>query len=295
VVRRRYDLESRIGYLLLLPSLIIYTIFVVVPSVASVILSFTDYNLLAKPNFIGLSNYLKLLNDEIFWRSVVNTIKYALGSILFSMVMGLVLAVLLDQKLKGTKIFRAVFYLPNVISVIAASMAWLYIYDPVNGVLNIFLQLVGLSPINWLRDPNYAMPALIAMNVWRLTGFAMIVYLSGLQTIPNYVYEAATIDGASKLRQFFSITIPLLAPTTFFLVVMLTIFSFQVFDQVYVMTNGGPMNTTTTIVHQIYKNAFEGYKMGYASAMSVVLLIIILLITLVNFKYGGRGGDVELG
>ncbi|MFP4016632.1 MAG: carbohydrate ABC transporter permease [Halanaerobiales bacterium] len=139
------------------------------------------------------------------------------------------------------------------------------------------------------------MPALIIMNIWRLAGFTMIVYLSGLQTIPHYLYEASRIDGASKIRQFFSITIPMLAPTTFFLVVMTTIFSFQVFDQVYVMTSGGPMNSTTTIVHQIYKNAFEGYKMGYASSMSVVLLVLIVAITLINFKYGNRGGDTEIG
>ncbi len=295
MLKKFFNTENSIGYLLLLPSIIIYGIFVFVPLITTIIMSFMKYNLFEAPTFVGLKNFEKLLSNELFWTSTWNTIVYAISSIIFSLILGLLLAVILNSKLKGKKIFRTIFYLPNVISLIAASMAWLYIYDSTNGILNMIMDFLGLSQHNWLMSVEYAMPALIIMNIWRLAGFTMIVYLSGLQTIPHYLYEASRIDGASRIRQFFSITIPMLAPTTFFLVVMTTIFSFQVFDQVYVMTSGGPMNSTTTIVHQIYKNAFEGYKMGYASSMSVVLLIMIIIITLINFKYGNRGGDTEIG
>jgi multiple sugar transport system permease protein/raffinose/stachyose/melibiose transport system permease protein len=279
---------------MLTPSLLIYSIFVIIPIVVTIYLSFTDYSLVNKPSFIGLSNYKALVVDDTFWTSVKNTCVYAFFTIAFSMIIGLLLAVALNGKVKGKKIFRTIFYMPNVISVIASSLAWLYIYDSTNGILNMFMKWFGLQQQEWLLDIRYSLGCIIVMSIWQTAGYNMVVYLSGLQTIPDYLYEAAELDGASKIRQFFSITVPMLTPTTFFLVVMSFIFSFQVFGQVYAMTSGGPMNSTTTIVHQIYKNGFEGYKMGYASSISVFLLLVTGIITLINFKFADHGGDTEI-
>jgi ABC-type sugar transport system permease subunit len=173
-------------------------------------------------------------------------------------------------------------------------MAWLYIYNPNSGVLNYLIQVFGGSPQNWLLDIKRALWCIIAMGIWSTMGYNMIVFTAGLQGIPEHLYEAARIDGAGVWKQFIHITLPMLAPTTFFLFVMSVIGSFQVFGQVYTMTNGGPMNATTTIVHQIYQNGFEGYKMGYASAQAVFLLFITTTVTLLTFKYGDSGKDREL-
>lgn len=286
--------ESRSGYLLVSPGLLIYTIFVLIPIAVTLILSFTNYNLLQNPSFIGIKNYIKLFKDALFITSLENTFKYSFWVIFTSMVVGLLLAVLLNGNIKLKKIFRAVIYLPNAISMIAASMAWLYLYD-LNGIFNIILSKIGLLQHNWLADVKTALGSIIIMGIWQNTGYIMIIYLSGLQSIPESLYEAAQIDRVSKIKQFFYITLPMLAPTTFFLMVMSFINSFQVFGQVYVMTNGGPVNSTTTVAHQIYRNAFEGYQMGYASAMAIFLLVVAMIVTLINFRYGNEDNDVELG
>lgn len=286
--------RDNVAYLLILPNVLIYLVFILLPLARSFLLSFTDYNLF-NSHFVGFANYIELFKDNLFLISFKNTIIYSVFTILPSMVIGLMLAIALNGKVVGAKAFRTIFYMPNVISVICASMAWSYIYDSSNGILNKMLLAVGLPQQAWLMNPSLALPAVIVMSIWQSQGYNMIVYLSGLQSIPEYLYEAAMIDGASKVRQFFKITLPMLAPTTFFIFVMATISSFQVFGQIYSMTNGGPMNATSTLVFQIYQNAFINYKMGYASAIAVVLFLMTLIITLINFKSGNQGGDGDIG
>jgi ABC-type sugar transport system permease subunit len=256
-------------------------------------LGFTDYNLMNAPKWIGIQNYLQIFQDENFITALVNTFYFSMFTIFPSMALGLIVAVLLNTKLlKGKPFFRACYYMPNIISMVAASMVWLWIYDPGHGLLNNILTALKMETKDWLFDPFLAMPSIIVVNIWNALGYNMIIYLAGLQGIPDYLYEAATVDGASKIRQFFTITIPMIKPITFFLFVMACIKSFQVFDQVFIMTNGGPVNATTTIVHQIYQNAFQYNKMGYASGMALILLLITTTITLMNFKYGNQESDL---
>jgi ABC-type sugar transport system permease subunit len=257
-------------------------------------LGFTDYNLMSAPKWIGIQNYLQVFRDGNFTTALINTFYFSIFTIFPSMALGLVVAVLLNNKLlKGKAIFRACYYMPNIISMVAASMVWLWIYDPSHGLLNNIFSSMRMGTKDWLFDPFLAMPSIILVNIWNGLGYNMIIYLAGLQGIPEYLYEAATMDDASKVRQFFTITIPMIKPITFFLFVMACIKSFQVFDQVFVMTNGGPMNGTTTIVHQIYQNAFQYNKMGYASAMALILLLITTVVTLFNFKYGNQESEID--
>lgn len=276
---------QNIGYLLIAPGFIIYALFVLLPILWTVAMSFTDYNLKTF-SFVGLSNYIQLFQDAVFGKSVLNTILYSLITIPVTMALSLFLATLLNQKIKGKGFFRTLFYMPNIFSMVAVSMAWLYLFDTHNGILNRLLGAIGISPVGWVTSTSTALLSVAIMSIWNMTGYNMILFLSGLQSIPEYLYEAASIDGATRWKKFIKITIPQLAPTTFFVFVMACINSFQVFGQVLIVTNGGPLNSTTTIAHQIYKNGFEYYKMGYASSQAVVLLLIILAITLVNFKYG---------
>jgi ABC-type sugar transport system permease subunit len=284
---------DRVAYLLILPNILIYALFQLGPVIWTVVLSFTDYNLF-RWQWTGVRNYTNLLKDAFFVTSVRNTALYSVGYIVPAMSLGLVLALILNRSFRGRTFYRTVLYLPYVISIVAASMAWLYIYDSTGGLLNRLLEGIGLQPRNWLFDTALALPSIIGMSVWHGYGYSMVVYLSGLQTIPQDLYEAATIDGASGLRKFLSVTWPLLAPATFFLLVMSVIFSFQVFGQVYIMTKGGPANATTTVVHQIYENGFQGFRMGYASAMAVVLLLATCTVVAVNFRYGSRSGSSEM-
>ena len=280
---------QNVGYLLIAPAFLIYGLFVLVPIAVTIGMSFTDFNLKTF-SFVGFQNYIDLFSDNVFVKSLLNTVLYSVITIPISMALGLALASLLNQKLRGRGFFRTLFYMPNIFSMVAVSMAWLYLFDTNNGILNRILDIFGIAPIGWVTSSSTALLSIVIMSVWNTTGYNMILFLSGLLSIPEYLYEAASIDGATRFRKFVNITIPQLAPTTFFVVVMACINSFQVFGQVLIVTNGGPLNSTTTIAHQIYKNGFEYYKMGYASSQAVILLIIILLITLVNFKYG-RSSD----
>lgn len=288
--RRRMDLS---GYAMIAPGYLVYFAFIFVPLLVSLYYSFTDYNFYSTPSFVGFDNYARLMKDALFGKAVVNTFVYAAGTIIPQMALGLVLAVLLNGKIAGRVFARASIYVPNVTSMVAVSMMWLWIYDPSLGIMNRLLASFGMDPVQWLYDPKTAMLAVVVMSIWKSIGYTMIVYLAGLQSIPTSLYEAARVDGASPIRQFFGITVPLLAPTTFFILVMSCINSFMVFEQVNIMTNGGPMNSTTTIVHQIYLRGFQDFRMGYASAMAMVLFAITLIITLANFKYGNKGSDAE--
>lgn len=277
------------------PAVLVYLLFVFAPVVFGFVYSFTNYNFSGRFQFVGFKNYYYLTQDPNFLRSVLNTFAYAIFTIFPQLIIGFLLAVAFNNKMMpGKSAFRAAIYLPNVTSMVAISMVWLWIYDPTLGVLNRMIVALGLTPVSWLGDPHTALGALIVMAVWRSLGFNMIVDLAGLQNIPASLYEAAMLDGASPARRLLSITVPMMAPTTFFLLVINTINSFMVFEQVQIMTQGGPLNSTTTVVHQIYLDAFQDFRMGYAMAMAMVLFLIVVIITLLNFRFGNRGGDVEV-
>ena len=288
--RKGHLTESKVGYLMILPNYIIYTVFTLIPIIWTVVLSFTDYDL-KTANFVGISNYINIFKDEIFLKSIWNTIYFCLLTILPTMVLALLLALLLNRKIAGRGFFRTLFYLPNILSMVAVSMAWSYLYNSQAGILNKMLNAIGLPSVGWVTDTKWAMISVAIMSIWSSLGYNAVLYLSGLQGIPDYLYEAATIDGANGIQQFFNIMIPSLKPTTFFIFVMSCIHSFEVFGQVYILTQGGPLNSTTTIAHQVYRNGFEYYKMGYASAEAVVLLVLILIMTLINMKGGNTDVD----
>lgn len=284
--------EARIAYLLILPNYLIFILFLMIPIVWTVVMSFTDYDLTSY-QFIGWKNYVSLFRDRVFIRAFRNTVIYSVFTIPFAMALGLLLALALNKKCCFKSVFRTIFYMPNVLSVVAVSMAWLYMFDGNAGVLNRALSLLGLGKVDWLTNSSYALLSVCFVGIWFTVGYNMVIFLSGLQNIPDYLYEAVRIDGGSELQQFLHITVPMLRPTTFFIFVMACINSFQVFGQVYILTAGGPSNATTTLAHQIYKNGFELYRMGYASAEAVVLMGIILLITVINMCVTKGGGQNE--
>ncbi len=300
--------EERTAYLFLAPGLALFLLFVLIPVVAAFYLSFCRYDIIHSPHWVGTANYQRIARDigsqGVFCVSLRNTAQYALGTIPLGMALALALALLVNAGLRGVSIYRTTYYLPVVTSLVAISMVWMWIYDPSYGLLNYLLVLISragsavtghhvlIAPQTWLANPKQAMPAIIAMSIWRGLGYNMVIYLAGLQGIPEHLHEAALIDGASKWQRFRAITWPLLKPTTAFIFVVSVIGASQVFAQVYVMTNGGPNNATTTIVHQIFQNAFSFMKMGYASAMAFVLFAIIFVLSLINLRLM-RGGEVE--
>jgi ABC-type sugar transport system permease subunit len=269
------------AFLFLAPGVVLLTIFFLVPLISVVVLSFTDYDLSAM-RWVGLDNYIQALRDEQFLRAIRNTAYYAMLNIPGQMLIGLVLALILNEKLRMRGLFRMAYYFPVVTSMVVVAMVWLWIYEPGWGLLNILLRALRLESQNWLADPDMAMLAVIFMSVWKGLGNAMILFLAGLQGIPEVLYEAAKIDGADRWQRFRNITLPMLQPTTFFIFVMYCIWAFQVFDQVYIMTKGGPMWSTTTMVYQVYRSAFLYIDMGRAATMATILLVIVLIITLFN-------------
>ncbi len=280
--------EATAAWAFISPSLALLLLFSAGPLLFAFYLSFHGWNLLepAKP-FVGLRHYLDLAGDGLFWNAAKNTALYSLY-VPATMVCALGVAMLLNRSIKGVALLRAVFFLPYITSFVAISIVWQWMYDPDFGVLNWALGLIDLGPFPWLNSPSTALLALIIMAVWIHIGFQMIIFLAGLQAIPNEFYEAAMIDGAGPWRRFWRITLPLLRPTTFFVLVTSIIGSFQVFTFVYVMTEGGPLHATDVIVYHIYQNAWQFLRMGYASAMSWVLFAVIFLITLLQFRLLGR-------
>jgi len=283
-----------IAYVLILPFYMFLFFFILVPIGMNIFLSFTNYDLI-QWDFVGWKNYRYLFQDSHFHISLRNTSLYAFFTVGFSMVLGLGAALLLKGNPPGIKIYRISFYIPYIASMVAVSMIWLWIYDPMDGIANKILNLFGIPSKQWLYDSQYALSCIIVMSVWKVLGYNMIVFLTGLQAIPPYLYEAATIDGANSIQKFLKITLPMLQPITFFLFVTGVINSFKVFEQVAILTAGGPSNATTTVVHQIYNRAFNEFAMGYAAAMSIALLLVIAFITLFNYRYGNQGADLEIG
>jgi multiple sugar transport system permease protein len=286
---RRWIGPDGSGYLLIAPAFLIYAVYILLPVAAVCLLSLTSYRLVGAWRWIGLENFRQLWGDENFTMALRNTGVYAAFTLVPSIALGLVLAALLNRRLRGLGFFRQVYYFPNIVSTVAAAVTWLWILDPANGFLNRLLGLLGLPQPEWLYNPATALPALIGLGVWKSLGFNMVIYLAALQGIPRQIYEAARVDGAREVDAFLRITIPLVQPTTFFLVIMGFINGFQVFDQIYIMTQGGPANATTTLVHQIYLNAFFYHRLGYASAISIFLAAVVAAVTIVNFRFGQQG------
>lgn len=246
-----------VGYLFIAPFYLFFLFIILLPIVIAVVNTFTNYDLYKQNDFIGLANYKTLLGDPIFHQALGNTLLYSVLYIVPSMVLGLLLALLLSGESRGYQVFRTGFYLPYIISMVCASTIWLWMFDPSSGFLNQLLAKLGLAPSTWLKDPSLAMLCVVLVSVWKNLGYCMLINLSGIKGIPGYLYEAAEIDGAGALQRFRHITLPMLQPTTFFLFITSCISSFNVFEQVNVLTGGGPLNTTTTIVHQIYIRGFS--------------------------------------
>lgn len=275
----------------LLPNLLGFLIFIGAPIVSSLAISFTNWDLVGSIHFIGVDNYVRLLEDPDFWLAFKNTFLFIIGYLPLVMVLGLGCALLLNQKIRFRAVFRATYFLPVVTSWVAVSLVWKWLYNPNYGLINYLLSLIGISGPQWLNDPKTAMLGIVLTSAWKDIGFVMVLFLGGLQNISPSYYEAASIDGANKLREFWSITLPLLTPTTFFVTIISLINSFQVFDQVMIMTEGGPGGATTVLVQNIYNHAFRYFEMGYASAMSWALFIVIFIFTLIQMKLQDKGAN----
>ena len=277
--------EERIGYLFLLPNLVGFLVFTLFPVGFSLVLSLCQWNLSGTIKFVGLSNFIEILTtDEMFWKVLSNTFYYILLVIPAGFVLAMALALALNKGLKGTIAFRSIFFLPIVISFIAAAMIWVWLFDKDFGVVNYFLWLLGIRGVGWLSDPKMAMISMAVIALWHDTGYNMTIMLAGLQTVPKQLYEAAEIDGANAWQKLWNVTLPMLSPTLFFMLVMAIIGSFQVFDLIFVLTGGGPLNSTRTIVAYIYSNGFSYFKMGYASALAWIMFLILFVCTWIQFK-----------
>ncbi|HEV2513932.1 MAG TPA: sugar ABC transporter permease [Devosia sp.] len=265
---------------LLLPSLAGMVVFLMAPVLSSLVLSFSQWDLIGEISWVGIDNYVTALADPAVLGALRNTLTFILGYLPSVVLIALGLALLLNRRIRGRVIFRAIYFVPVVTSWVAVSLIWKWLLNPQYGLVNFALGAIGIKGPGWLFDPAWAMTGVILTSVWKDIGFVTVIYLAGLQDIPEPLYEAAALDGATPWQRFWSITFPMLAPTTFFVTTISLISSFQVFDQVWIMTQGGPAGATSVMVEQIYKNAFSYYKMGYASAISWVLFALIFAVTI---------------
>ncbi|MDQ4128339.1 MAG: sugar ABC transporter permease [Actinomycetota bacterium] len=284
----RRDREGVAAGLFLLPNLIGFLIFTAIPVGAAFALAFYDYDLLLGASFAGLENFRELLSDEVFRAAFYNTVYFTVVSVPLSVVLGLATAMLVNQALRGVVVFRSIFLLPYVTVTVALSLVWKWIYLPDVGLINSFLGIFGVDGPAWLTSSVWAMPGLIIMSVWKGFGYNMVLFLAGLQGIPEHLYDAAKVDGATSWRRFLHVTLPLLSPTTFFVVVISVISSFQVFDQALIMTGGGPGTATTTLVLYIYQRGFQSFEMGYAAAVALVLFAAVFVFTVIQFMFQRR-------
>ena len=279
------------AYLFNAPGMLLFAVFVVYAVYTSFMLSFHEWDILSpeKP-FVGLNNYREVMTDDRFWDSVGRSIYFTVGSVVPTMVIALGLALLLNAKIRALGLFRTAFYLPVITPLVIAAIIWKWVYDADFGLANYYLERLGLidRPLLWLSDATLAMPAVILVNIWKGVGFNMVVYLAGLQAVPVEFYEAAEVDGAGPWQRFRRITLPLVAPTTFFLLVINTIGAMKTFDTIFVMTSGGPPGpggATTTVVYYIYTHAFTYFRMGYASALAYVLFVLLFAVSFAQFRW----------
>jgi len=280
--------EAKWAYLFLLPNLLLFLAFTIYPVFASFFYSLNRWNLHNPMQFIGLGNYTTLLNDPIFRKVLGNTFYYTAGIIPFQTALGLLIALGLNQKLRFTTFYRSVYFVPVVTSSIAVSMVWQWLYQPEWGVFNSLLKQIGIQGPNWLFSTSWAMPSVILLSIWKNVGYSVVLYLAALQGVPESLFESAMIDGANAWHRFWRITLPMISPTTFFIIVLSVIGSFQSFDQIYVLTQGGPARATSVIAYYLYENGFKFFNMGYAAAIAYVLFGLLLFATLLQWFYRRR-------
>lgn len=271
-------------WVLLAPTLIGLLVGTLGPVLAAIGISFANWDVITPPSFAGIANYQRLLRDPTFSKALINTLYYVGVMVPVSTVLSLALALLMNQKLRAITWYRTAYFLPVVSSTVAVALVWSWIYSKDFGLLNFVLRSLGMNPVAWLSSTKWAMPAVIIMGVWGTLGEGMIIFLAGLQSISQSYYEAAEVDGASGWQKLWKITVPLITPSLFFYFIITMINAFQTFEQIYIMTRGGPVNSTTTIVYYIYRNAFRNFKMGYASAQAIVLFAIIMVLTLIYWR-----------
>lgn len=274
--------KRRTGWLMITPAVIHIGLWTAIPVLATFYLSFTDYNIFAAPQWIWFENYIEMFQDAVFVQSIWNTIWYTFWTVPVSMALALIVAVALNKGLKAQKFYRTAFFLPQVTATVAIAMVWLWIFNPQYGLLNAFLGLFGIPSQAWLVDPQWALWSVILVGAWQGIGIKMLIYIAALQNVDESLYEAAALDGASGPRTFWSITVPMLKPATFFVFIISIIGAFQVFDQIYVLTDGGPANATTMMTYEVYRSAFQEFRMGMAAAQSVVLFAFLLVMTLIS-------------
>lgn len=286
--RRRVLMENLTGYMFILPNLIGFVVFVFVPVIFSLFVSFTDWNVfkgLSGTKFIGIQNYKDLISDGWFTASMKNNLAFTLVTIPAILIISVIIATILNNKVYLKNLIRAMFFLPYIANIVAISTVWIMLFNPQQGLINQILRSIGMNnPPMWLASMKWALPAVMIVSIWAGLGYNTVVYMSGLQGIDKSLYESADIDGANWFRKFISITIPMLSPTTFFLLVTNIIGSFQVFGQINLMTGGGPGTSTTMIAYYIYQAGFRYYKMGYASSIAWVLLIMVFGVTLFQWR-----------
>ncbi|MFC7786804.1 carbohydrate ABC transporter permease [Rossellomorea sp. GCM10028870] len=273
-------------FLFLIPGVIILGAFIFYPMLNAIWLSFTNYNIVTEAEFIGLENYKELFSDALFWKVLGKTLLYLLIVVPALVILPIFLAILVNQQVKGIGFFRSAYYVPVVTSMVVVGIAWKWVYAD-KGILNYILESVGLisEPVNWLTSTSTSIFAVMVVTIWKGLGYYMVIYLAGLQSISDDLYEAAEIDGASKWKQIWHITIPLLMPSIMIVTIMSSISAMKVFEEIYVMTGGGPLNSSKTLVFYIYEEAFDKLQMGYASAAGVILFIITLIFSVINITF----------
>jgi multiple sugar transport system permease protein len=280
IIEKFTNSESSAAFIFILPAMLGILIFIIIPIICSFGLSFAKWDLLNPISFAGLDNYKELFSSDLFYKILTNTIVFALATSLFGVIIPLKLASILNSKIRGSEFYKTAYFLPFITPMVVIGIVWAWIFDPNIGFIS---QVLNIH-INWLYDSKFAMPALIIVSVWKLIGYNMIIFLSSLSAISQSYFEAAKIDGANSLQIFKNVTVPLLSPTIFFVVIVTSISSFQVFDLIYLMTQGGPFDSTNVLVYDIYKNAFEYFNVGRASATAYVLFAIILVLTLIQWS-----------
>jgi len=279
--------EAMSGYIFILPAVLGFVLWTAGPMLYSAWMSLHEWNLMQPARYVGLANFRRMADDALFWKSLRVTLTYAILLVPLFQVVSLLAAMLLNVNVRGVSFFRAAFYLPTVVPVVAASFLWGWIFNPEFGLLNSYLRKLGLTKILWFQEPRWAMTAMIIMSLWTFGG-TMVIYLAGLQGIPAHLYEAAEIDGAGAFRKFFTVTIPMMSPVIFFNFVLGMIGALQAFTQAYVITDGGPQNSTLFYTLYIFRKGFTDFQMGYASALAWVLFALVMVLSLLVFRSFGR-------
>lgn len=286
--------EAIAGWLFIMPAVLGVLLWIAGPMLYSVWLSMTDWDILRPPRFIGAQNFVRMVNDRLFFKSLWVTLYFTVFHVPLTLILAFMVALLLNTKTRGIAFFRTLYYLPSIVPAVANAVLWMWIFNSEFGLLNLLLNRFGFDKVMWLQNPSTALPALILMSLWSLGG-VMIIYLAGLNGIPEQLYEAASIDGAGSLTKFFRITLPMMTPVIFFNLILQIIGSFQVFTASYLITQGGPNYATTFYVLYLFDNAFSFFDMGYASALAWVLFFIILALSLLVFRSGSSWVYYEEG